>query len=147
MRHFLRERAEAVRALPEPWQEADEDAERVRRGGEEGARLAALEQERVAEIVACEQANSPVAVPALERVRLLLRLAVRVDELENARRAVGEIGADGVAAGALSVRLREGQLPLLGRFGDEPRHLAAPVRQRLRHAGTLWADSGCGAAW
>ena len=43
--------------------------------GEEGSGLAALEQHRVARVVAREEADGAVAVPALERVGLLDRIS------------------------------------------------------------------------
>ena len=93
-RPFLRlrrEREEAVAAPPEPRQQLDEHPDRIDRVREERARLAALEQQRAALVVAGEQPHRAVAVPALERVRLLLGLAVRPEDLQHRGRAVGAL--------------------------------------------------------
>ena len=80
----------AVGRLPEPRQQLDQDVERALAAGrgEERPGLAALEQQRAARRRRGEQPDRAVAVPALERVRLVLGLAVRVVDLEHGRRPV-----------------------------------------------------------
>ena len=58
-------------------------------GGERCPRLAALEQQRRPRRIALEQPHRAVAVPAGERVGLVLGLAVGLDQLEHGLRAVG----------------------------------------------------------
>src|SRR5262249_581845 len=81
-------------------------------------------------VVAGEQADRTVAVPAFERVRLELGLAVRIDELQHRRCAVGERDAGRIAGGSCLVRLTRGQTPGRGAFGQERRNGGAPVFKR-----------------
>ena len=93
----------------------------VARAGEEGTGLAALEQHRVALVVTREEANRAVAVPARERVGLVLGLAVRPGDLEDGGRPVGQLCADDVPARPRRIGLSEGQTPGPGHFGHEGR--------------------------
>ena len=142
------ERPEAVGALPEPRQELDQDTEPVHgpvRLGEEGTGLAALEQERVPLVVAGEQAHGAVAVPALERVGLLLGLAMRPEDLEDGRRPVPLFRADDVAGGAGDVRLAERQPPLGRDLRGQGRRPELPLLDRsgrVGHPATLWPVLG-----
>src|SRR5207247_3779151 len=128
------ERVEPVAAPPEPRQQADQNVERVRRLGEERSGLRALEQQRVPLVVALEQPHGAVAVPAFERVRLVLALAVRESELQHRGRAVGAFRTHDVAGGTHSVRLADRELPFPGATVEQSRDAAEPVDQaRLGH--------------
>jgi hypothetical protein len=107
------------RGLPEPRHETDEDVERSL--PKRDARPAALEQESVAFVVACKQADGTISLPVLERVRLLLALAMRPLDLED--RVAGRDDLRGEAAGK---RLFELEIPLLGTLIDEPREALLP---------------------
>ena len=104
---------EAVGLRPEPREQADQHVERVRRLGEERSRLCALEHERPALVVSREQTHRTITVPALECVRLLLRLAVRNAELEDGARSVREYGRCDEATGTRCVLLSDLQQPPL----------------------------------
>ena len=84
--------------------------------GEEGARHAALEEERTPFVVAREQAHGAPSVPAGERVRLVVGLEMR-------RRVQLQDSAAGrydERAGCVE-RLLEVEIPLGGALGREPR--------------------------
>src|SRR5207302_9893338 len=71
--------------FPEPRQELGEDIERGlgTSRGEGRARQAALDEQRVVLRVVRQQPHGALAVPELERRRLVLRLAMRLLDLEN----------------------------------------------------------------
>jgi hypothetical protein len=75
----------------------------------------------VAFVVACKQADGTISLPVLERVRLLLALAMRPLDLED--RVAGRDDLRGEAAGK---RLFELEIPLLGTLIDEPREALLP---------------------
>src|SRR5581483_6075209 len=83
-------------------------------------------------VVAAQQPDCAVAVPALERVRLLQRLAVGVGELQHRARAVVRRRADDVAAEPGRVRGAERQPPLLRDLVCDPRRVLPPARDRYR---------------
>ena len=98
MLDLVGERVESGRVFPEPRQQLDEHAERIVGAvREERPRLAALEEQRVPRVVAAQEPHRAVSVPALERVGLLLGLAVRMADLQHRRRAVGELHPDDAA--------------------------------------------------
>src|SRR5206468_5495904 len=127
-------------ALPQAREEADQDVERGVRIGvrEQCSGLAALDQHRPAFSVVGDQVDGGVAVPDAQRVGLVLCLAMRVDQLQHQRLALA-LGADGVARGALRIRLADAQPPLLGTFGQELRYALEPVAVRQTGAGHRYA--------
>ena len=93
---------------PQARQQVDQHGQRVAVGARQRLpRLAALEQQRPA--VTREQPDRAVAVPALERVRLVLGLAMWVGMLEHGRRSVGQGGAHRTPAGTGRVRLTDAE--------------------------------------
>jgi len=95
-----------------PGQEVDEDVERAIT--QRRSRSAALEQQRMALVVAGQQPNGAVAVPELERVRLVVALAMRPLDLED-----DFPGGDDVRSEPARERLLELELPLRRAVGDE----------------------------
>jgi hypothetical protein len=75
--------------------------------GEDGARLAAFEQQRVPLVVVRIEPHGAVALPALERVGLLLGLPVGPVQLENGWSAVRALGAQDVSGRARLVGLAQ----------------------------------------
>ena len=122
--------------LPQSRQESDEDVERRVGIGmsEQRAGLAPLDQHRPASLVVCEQLDGAVAVPDAQRLRLLLRLAVGIDQLQHAGGSVA-LRPYRVARGALHVRLAQTQVPLLDAFGQELRDALEPVAVRQAGVG------------
>src|SRR5919204_456234 len=112
--HLVLDRREPVGARPEPGQQADEDVERCLRSRrrEERARLAALEQQGAANVVAGEQPDGALPVPALQRIGLLARLAVGPVHLEYRGRPVRQLRADYMTADAGDTRVAETQAPI-----------------------------------
>ena len=81
-RSLVRERRERrSRRLPQSWQEIDENLERPL--SQVGAGPAALEEQSMALVVAGQQLHRSVALPVLERVCLMLALAMRPLNLED----------------------------------------------------------------
>ena len=107
--------------LPKPRQQRDEDVERrlLPRRRERRPGLAPLEQQRAPLVVAREQPDRAVAVPELERIRLMLRFAIRRSQLQHHRRPVSKLGAHRESHGPGRVRLAEPQSPLLATLVDE----------------------------
>src|SRR5262249_10993929 len=126
---LVRERMEAGRVRPEPGQELDQDSERVVVAlGKRRTGLTAFEQKRVPLVVASEQAHRAVPVPALERVGLLLVLAVRVLELKDGRRPVGKLRANDVACRTGRIRISEPEPPVArDRSGERLGHPRYPM--------------------
>ena len=125
--------------------------------GEKRAGLAALEQQRVPLVVAGEEPHRAVAVPALERVRLLLRLAVRPEDLQHRGRPVAALDPHDMAAQRrvctarprAAPSARNSLLQARRRSRATPRSVRArrpPALQDSLGAATL-AAPGCGAAW
>ena len=96
---LLFERAEAVAALRAAG--AGRSAHRARPAHPRGT-CPGTQRSRSSAQRSSSRASSLTAppVPALERLGLLLGLAVRIRELQHGRRPVGEIGAHGIAGGA-----------------------------------------------
>ena len=116
--------------LPESRQQLDQNAEGIGRScRQERAGLGTLEEQRPTLVVMPEQPHRAVAVPALERSRLLLVLPMSVVELEHRERPVRKLDAEHDAVGARWIRLAEREIPLLREGLD-------------RHPATLWRVLG-----
>jgi hypothetical protein len=119
-RGLVRQRPERrPRRLPQARQELDEDLERA--FPERSTRPAALEQERAALVVASEQANSSVALPVLEGLRLVLALVMRPLDLQD-----DVPRGDDVRGEPTAERLFEVEPPMRRALLDEPREMRLP---------------------
>ena len=129
---LLGERPERLAGrLPEPRQQLDEDVEGGLLPGrrERRPRHAALEQQRVLFGIVPEEPNRAVAVPELERRRLVLGLAVRLLHLQH---CVLSRRRDQLRGDSSGERLAEGQAPA--------RRDQASVGQRYASACRLRSD-------
>ena len=103
---------------------------------------AALEQQRMALVVASQQPHGSVALPVLERIRLVLALAMRPLDLED-----DVAGRDDVRDEAAGERLLELEVPLrralLDQLGEAllPGRVYAGVGQRYA-SGRRWERDG-----
>ena len=128
------------RRLPQPRQEIDEDLERPL--SQVGAGPAALEQQNMALVVASQQAHRSVALPVLERVRLVLALAMRPLNLEDDVPGGDDVRDEAAGVGRLKreVPLRRALLDQLGE-AFLPSLVYARVGQRYA-SGRRWERDG-----
>ena len=129
-RRLLGKRAERrARRLPEPRQEPDHDVERRVRleRGERRPRPRPLEEQRVPLRIVREQPDRPVAVPELERLRLVLALAVRELDLQDHVPGGQDERREGVLEGRSDL-----DSPLLATVRYESREAAEPGPPGLR---------------
>ena len=106
--------------LPQPRQELDQNLERPL--SQVSSRPAALEQERVALVVASQQLHGAVSLPDVERVRLVIALAMRPLDLQD-----HVPGGHDVRYEPAFERLLELELPLRRALLDQPREALLPV--------------------
>ena len=140
-RSLVRKRRERrSRRLPQPRQEIDENLERPL--PQLGAGPATLEQQSTALVVSSQQTHRSVALPALQRVRLVLALAMRPLNLED-----DVPGGDDVRDEATGVRRLEREVPLrralLDQLGEAPLPGLVYARVGQRYAsGRRWERDG-----
>ena len=98
------------RRFPQPPQHVGDDARdlvAVLGLPEPRARLAPLDEQRTALVVATEQTHRADAVPVRERVRLVLALFFRKVDLQDRRRARAELGRRDIGHVGVVERLPE----------------------------------------
>ena len=121
-RGFVRERGKGrIGALPEPRQEVDEHLERLL--PQKRPRAAALDEKRVAFVVTRQQPHGAVAIPELERIRLVLALAMRPLDLEDDVTRGNDVRHEPALEALLEL-----EIPLPGALVDQGRQALLPRR-------------------